>query len=512
MSLRKRILINAGSNWAGMVVVLFVGILLVPIILKSVGVEGYGVWALLARGLSYVAILDRAFVLAVSRFAAFYSDDIDQRNKFISASFFILAACAFLTVLGAVLISFVLTDIFRSIPMELKSQAQVTCILVGITFAVRMFEANFSGALMGYQYYTRSNAVLAVSNIIRLGITVVVLIFWKSIIAVQAAFLAAAIISMLSMYIVAKISLSNLRISLKCIDRSSLKELLSYISHSMARSGSSMVMYNTMTLLVGWRGTASDVAVYDIAFRLPSVIRGFIAGVQNVFLPTVTNLHAKKEDARIKAVVSKGTHMSTVLTGMSCIWLFLFAESFLALWLGDSVPARTAFVMQMIIISVVPGGLFEIWLPTLVGMGHLKGLTLASIAMAAGAIFTAGFLLMQGLVEVTMAPALALVIVLWLRAGFWLPVYGLYKLKMKPLEYFKEGLAKSLIASLLSVVLIRAWAILMPEAREGWVTVLIIAPAIIVTCFAGIAVRNEVVEGISIVKEKLRSQKGTQSS
>jgi len=51
MSLRKRIIINAGSNWASMAVAAVVGLVLVRIILRDLDAAGYGVWALLATGL-----------------------------------------------------------------------------------------------------------------------------------------------------------------------------------------------------------------------------------------------------------------------------------------------------------------------------------------------------------------------------------------------------------------------------------------------------------------------------
>jgi len=78
---------NAGSNWASMVVAAAVGLVLVPIILRVIGVAGFGVWALLSTGLRYPMILERSFSLSINRFVAFYRDDENQLNRFVSASF-----------------------------------------------------------------------------------------------------------------------------------------------------------------------------------------------------------------------------------------------------------------------------------------------------------------------------------------------------------------------------------------------------------------------------------------
>ena len=58
MSLRKRVMMNAGSNWAGMFITAAVSLVLVRIIWRNLGVESFGVWALLASGLRYPMIFE----------------------------------------------------------------------------------------------------------------------------------------------------------------------------------------------------------------------------------------------------------------------------------------------------------------------------------------------------------------------------------------------------------------------------------------------------------------------
>src|SRR3972149_6392854 len=167
MSLRKRIIINAGSNWASTVVTAIVGLVLVPIILRNLGVKAFGVWALLSTGLRYPMILESAFVLAINRFVAFYRDDVKKLNQFVSASFVILMALAVLTVAAAILLSFVISGIFAAITTEFADEAKITCMLVGVTLALKILEAAFSGALLGYQYYTWYNVVVITTNLLR---------------------------------------------------------------------------------------------------------------------------------------------------------------------------------------------------------------------------------------------------------------------------------------------------------------------------------------------------------
>jgi len=457
MSLKKKIIINIGSNWAGTLVTIVAGVVIVPLVLSQVKAEGYGVWALLAGGLSYVAILDRALLSAVNRFVAYAGDDVEQRNGYISASFFILTGFAVISIVGISALSFFVADVFRSIPPHLAREAQVTCVLVGFTFACKMIGANFTGALMGYQSYVRSNAVLVCSNLMRIVFTAGLLFFWKSIIAVQAAFLMTAGMSLILMYVMAKWTISGFLIRRRFVTRRIFCELFRYTSHSFARSGSMVVMFNTMTLLVGFFGTAVDVAAYDIAIRLPQIARGIVAGMQNVFLPTISNLCGKGEHARIKALITKGTWMSAILTGFILVLMFFFVDDVLHIWLHGNVPEKTPQIMKIAIISVIPCGLFDIWLPALVAIGHLTGLTIISISIAAAGVGLAAALMLSHALPVPMAAALALLIALVLRSGICLPVLGMRKMGLNAYLYLRTALASPLFAAALSAIVL--WAL-----------------------------------------------------
>jgi len=96
---------NAGSNWVGMLVAAAVGLVLFRTIRHNLGAS-FGVWALLSTGLRYPMILEQAFSLSTNRFVAFYRDNTEQMNRFVSASFGILMGLAILTVAAAVLLSF----------------------------------------------------------------------------------------------------------------------------------------------------------------------------------------------------------------------------------------------------------------------------------------------------------------------------------------------------------------------------------------------------------------------
>ncbi|MBN2590099.1 MAG: oligosaccharide flippase family protein [Sedimentisphaerales bacterium] len=507
MSLRKKVILNAGSNWMSMFVMAVIGLYLVRVFLHELGRDAFGVWALLSTGLRYPMILERAFVLAMNRFAAFYREDKAKLNSLITSSFVILAFFGIVTILISILLSFFISDLFAAITEEFSYDAKITCILVGTTLALKMLEATFSGVLQGHHYYTRYNIVVTTTNIFRAILTLILFVFWKSIIAFQFAFCVTAAVSAISMYFLAKKSITDIRVSLRLVDKNNLRELWEYTSHSIARSGSSIFMFSSMALLVGAIGNASHVAIYDIGQRIPTFLRGFFASTQVVFLPAVSGLWSQNRIDAIKAVLKKGTRISSVIACAFIILLFIFADRILIFWLEGNVPEGADMVMRLLLISVLPGGLFEIWLPALVGMGFLRGLTIASIATAVGSVLLAGLLIVRNVVSEPIAPAVALICAMWIKTGLWLPIYGLKKLNMSLVEYFKESMLKPIVASCICIIALLVLNNLSIFENVHWLLMFGLSMIITLVCFSIVSMRSETIELYVNIKRKISSKR-----
>jgi len=505
-SLRKRVMMNAGSNWAGMFVTAAVSLVLVRIIWRNLGIDAFGVWALLTSGLRYPMIFETAFSLSTNRFVAFYRDDSEQLSRFVSASFIVLLTLAVLTIAAAIILSFFISGIFKAITDDLAPEARVTCIFVGVTLALKMLEATFSGTLRGYQYDTKVNTVLIVSNLLRAIVTVGILVVWKSIIAVQLAFAISAMVSLVLMFIVSKKSIPGFKINIFSIKKETIRELFRYTGHATGRSGSMIFMFSTLALLVGKVGSAHDVAVYDVATRIPNFTRGLIAGAQNVFLPVVTSLFAAGHIEKLKAVVRKGTHISCVMTCVLVMLLFIYAREIFVFWLKDAIVPDMVLVMRLLMLSEIARGFFGIWLPSLVGMGHLRSLTIAAITSAIGAIVIE-VVLLTGFVSVPVAPAVAMIIALWSYIGVWLPLYGLRKSGIGLYEYFRGSLLGPLAATIVSIGALLVLNHIVPTKHIYWAILFVLSGLIVFACFTIIALRSEAAELLDVIRGRINKRR-----
>jgi hypothetical protein len=134
-------------------------------------------------------------------------------------------------------------------------------------------------------------------------------------------------------------------------------------------------------------------------------------------------------------------------------------------------------------------------------MGYLRGLTIAAILAAAGAILLE-LILLQGFVAIPMAPAIALVVVLWVYMGLWLPSYGLSKLGIGPYEYIKSSVYQPLIASVVAIAALWALGSILPKEDNNWLVMLIISTAVVSACFTAISLRKETADLVSAVRRR----------
>src|SRR2546426_3781680 len=85
---RARFVINVLWNWLGVVVNVAVGLLLSPYIVRTLGEERYGIWALMFGLLDYIWFLDMGLNTAVVNFVARFGArrETDEINRVVNTA------------------------------------------------------------------------------------------------------------------------------------------------------------------------------------------------------------------------------------------------------------------------------------------------------------------------------------------------------------------------------------------------------------------------------------------
>src|SRR5215469_3716554 len=101
-----RFLRNVLWSWLGVSVALLAGLVLSPFMIRRLGEEGYGIWALVFALMEYYDLLDFGFRSAVVKYTAHYraTNEIDQVYTVINTALVYFSLIGLLVMLGTLLV------------------------------------------------------------------------------------------------------------------------------------------------------------------------------------------------------------------------------------------------------------------------------------------------------------------------------------------------------------------------------------------------------------------------
>jgi len=216
-----------------------------------------------------------------------------------------------------------------------------------------------------------------------------------------------------------------------------LRNLWSYTAHSMIRSGSRVAMFNTLALLVGWRGTARDVTLYDLALKIPTFLNGLMAGAQNVFLPLLSERTGRGDRDGFRRIAVAGNRLHLALSLPVAGGLLVGAPWLLGAWLQRPPTDELVRLMRLLVLAMLPSAMFGVWLPALVALGRLRAVSVMAVAGTTGTVLLA-LGLFAARVRPPLAAALAMLSVQVLYRACWLPWYGLRSAGIPGGDYVRE--------------------------------------------------------------------------
>src|SRR5258708_20774045 len=165
---RVRLMGNSAIHYAGMAASGVVGIALVPILLRSLGAERYGIWIIATATAALVGAFDFGLPLALTRDIAanLNGDNQQQTIAFAGAA---ARASLLLGCVGGLLIAAIGVKLSTTLHLAAADEhvARVVFALIGISFALDRL-VGFGGAvLMGLQRFALMNLLYSATALVR---------------------------------------------------------------------------------------------------------------------------------------------------------------------------------------------------------------------------------------------------------------------------------------------------------------------------------------------------------
>lgn len=337
-SVSQRLLRNILSNWAGFAVHAAVAFFLTPYILRAVGQELYGVWAIVTSVTGYYGLLDLGLRSGLTQYLTRYlaSRDFEAMNRSASTGFFILLAIA-AAVLAAGLGLSLWFPLLLHLQPESERVAQLAVAIVSVGFAVQFIFFTFSAVLTADQRFDVANGIGITTRLVTAAATVLALRAGGGLVALSWLTLASILVDYFLRMLAAYWLVPTLRIRLGYVAKASAREFIGYgLWSAIVQMGLRVVSY-TDALVIGAFMPAAAVTPFSLAISLVNYLSDALFPVAQVFFPVFTQFDARAETEEIKRVYLQASRLMLLLSLSAGLLSGLCAHGFLLLWVGPSV-------------------------------------------------------------------------------------------------------------------------------------------------------------------------------
>ena len=453
-------------NYSGFVSNGIAGIILVPVMLRYLGAEAYGLWLAALATYGLLSGFDFGLQWSVTRevSAASNTKFSEETAGFVRAAgnLYILLGIA-----GAVLIGTLGLPLSSGLHLSPANRriAPEIFFLMAVIFAVDRLVLFTSATLAGLRRFGAINAVASGAALIRLLGSLTLLWMGYSIVAIAWLNVGVSILwAGVALQCVGWFE-PGLRFRVGRFQWPLVRPHLSFGIMSFLTAVSVKIIWDMAPLLIGFFQGSAFIVPYSIGRRFPVALNHLNGRAAETYFPAASERMAADDWAGTRSVLQLGTRWILVMALPFCILMAIVAPNLLSAWLGVQMP-DAALIMRLTCAAVFAQALGAGAMQVLWGRGAVRSILLALGGLAVPSLLlTAEFVRVWGAV----GAAFALLISLFVSACVFLWM-GARSCQYPLLELLRETFRGLFLPSLACAVC--AYAVVRFANPQHWIGVL----------------------------------------
>jgi O-antigen/teichoic acid export membrane protein len=383
----RSILGNITANLFGRFWILLMSVAFVPLYIRLLGVEAYGLIGFFLSLQGVLGILDLGLSVTLSRELARVSatENVDSRAprllRTIEAAYWAVSATAGLVVI--VLAPWIANHWING-SAALSGQVPNIVRLMGLAIALQMPLSLYQGGLSGIQRQVSLNMVLIVAATVRSVGTAFVL--WWLVPSVQAYFYcqllvgvmaAAALRTMLWRYIQGNAARSR-------IDLAVLRGVWKFAALMSGSAIFNIVLAQLDKLVLVKLLSLEQFGYYSIAASAASVLWSLILPISMAAYPKFVQLHDRAADHELSALYHQACQLVAVILLPTTLLFVMFSKELLLLWTANELVSQNSHrILALLAVGTAINGLCSVagYLQSAAGWPGLMFVTNASLSL-----------------------------------------------------------------------------------------------------------------------------------
>ena len=386
LSQTHKLLRNAFFNSFSWVASVVVNLVMVPLLIHFLGVEGFGIFSLLTGLFGYFSLLDLGLAQGVVKYVAHYTGLKDTRSTSLAISSALIIQTT-LGALGTIALWVFNNELIRllNISESYRSAASSALYLSSVGFFVTMIMGTFTSTLMGVQRFDVVGKITLWFSIITTAVTALILLIGGGLFEV---ILATFVLNIgaLAVFIYAAHRLIPGMSIQPGLNFGFLKDMFGFTKYTFLSQVSGFLYTTLVRFVIGVLRGPEAVAYFVVPLKLVTALQGAFGSLVNVLFPFASEQTAQGKIAELREVYFKSSRYFLAISLPLYFLLFGFAREILSVWVGVQFASTAWPVLALLAIAFW----FSAWsmIPSNVvtGMGHARitgffSLTVSSLSL-----------------------------------------------------------------------------------------------------------------------------------
>jgi len=363
---------NVTANFLGQAWTVVIGLVFIPVYIRYMGVESFGLIGVFTLLQAWLALLDMGMTPTLNRemarFTAGAHTPQSIRDLLRSLELIALAMSAAIGVLVWAAADWLAADWLRveKLPLETVSQAIA---LMGVVVALRFMEGLYRGAILGLQrqvFYNAANSLFATVR----AVGALAVLAWVSP-TIEAYFAWQGIVSLVSLATLAAAAHRELpRPPLPPrFSRQAIRDIWRFAGGMLATTFLVLLLMQVDKILLSRLLSLEAFGYYVLAATVASAIGVMVSPVTQAFYPRFSAIVASDDAEELARAYHRGAQLVTTLAAPAAMMLIFFSERILRLWTGDGALAQeVAPLLALLAAGALLNGLMMI--PYMLTLAH----------------------------------------------------------------------------------------------------------------------------------------------
>jgi O-antigen/teichoic acid export membrane protein len=366
--LRRNLIANyLGQGWTALM-----GLAFIPLYIKYLGIEAYGLIGLFALLQAWLSLLDLGMTPTLGREMARFTagSHSAQSIRDLLRSIEIIAFGIAVLIASSIALSsnWIATSWLQVEAMSVETVAQAF-IIMGLVTAVRFMEAVYRSSIVGLQRQVLFNIINSTMATVRAFGALGVLV-WVST-SIEAFFIWQGLVSIATLMIFVVTTYACLPRAHR-VGRFSLEALRGvwrFAGGMLGITFLALLLTQVDKILLSKLLSLSEYGHYTLAAVVAGALFTMIGPITQAFYPRLCELHARNDQVGLIDTYHKSAQLVSVIAGSVAIVVIFYSETFLRLWTQDpDMAARVAPLLSLLMTGNLLNGLMHI--PYMTQLAH----------------------------------------------------------------------------------------------------------------------------------------------